>query len=333
MIPAPHRDREAESTTNNLPKVTFAVLNYNRSERVVATISEAMDSDYPAELLHVLLLDNGSTDESVNEVATRFSDRVDIYRSRQNIGPVLRNRALLRGGSDYVLIFDDDCSPESPGLFRRAVEYLEENEAIGALCFCCVNRHSGEVEFGHPGSAYRKKLDNATYDGVYVVGGGMLFRRSAIMKIEGYDERLGFGGEEYDLAMDLLRHRVNIVYRTDMRILHDQAPRATPPIRAHELDMRNNIWISFSRFPLLLSIPIAKFHIARRLISAIRSGDRGRRRGYLRGVRSGFSGLLPFLRTRRPVSYSALWRYRHWFLQMFTARPLFPGRNRLERNS
>ena len=315
------------------PSATFAVLNYNRSSRVVETIRVVLQSDYPSASLQVLLLDNASTDRSVELVGRAFEGQVETYRSRQNIGPVLRNRALLRGGTDYVFMFDDDCTPESPDLIGRAIAYLEENRSIGAICFSCVNRHTGSVEFGHPGTAYRTRLDEVTWEGVYVVGGGMLFRRSALFGLEGYDERLGFGGEEYDLAMELLRNDVRIVYRSDMRIVHDQAPRSTPAVRANELDMRNNIWISFRRFPVLLSIPVALVHISRRLLSALRDPGSTRRHGYLRGVRSGLVGLIPMVQTRRPVTYRTLWRYRHWFLQMFAARPLLKRRDRVSGRS
>ena len=325
-----HTTDQLNVAKGSAPSATFAVLNFNRSVRVVKTIKSVLNSDYPSSSLQVLLLDNASTDNSVDAVNQTFGSLVDIYRSRQNIGPVLRNRALLRGGTDYIFMFDDDCQPESSDLIKRSIEYLEQNQAIGAICFSCVNRHSGEVEFGHPGSAYRARLDEYTWDGVYVVGGGMLFRRSALFGIDGYDERMGFGGEEYDLAMDLLRHNVRVVYRSDMRIVHDQAPRSTPPTRANELDMRNNIWISFTRFPFPLSVPIAIAHVSRRVATTLKETNHTKRTGYLRGIRSGVAGLAPMLRTRRPVTYRTLWRYRHWFLQMFAAKPLVRRSGRIE---
>lgn len=314
------------SDPQDLPPITVAILNFNRPAEAERTIRTVLDSDYPPDRLHVILLDNASTDGSAELIEGFFGDRIEILRNHPNIGPVARNRALLGSGGTYVFLFDEDCYPETPQTLRRAVEFLESESGFGALCFCCINRRTGMVEFGHPGNAFRAVTDNGTWDGVYVIGGGMAFRSAAIGGIEGYDERLRFGGEEYDLAMELIRSRVSIAFRCNLRIVHDESVRAEPPIRSRELDMRNNIWISFRRFPLLLSPMIATLHIMRRLLSALRAGNRTQLRGYLRGIRSAFARLPEFIATRRPVSYRQLYSYRYWFLQMFLSRPLFGHR-------
>ena len=309
-----------------LPPITVAVLNFNRPAEAERTIRVVLDSDYPSDRLRVVLLDNASTDGSADLLEGIFGDRIEIIRNHPNIGPVARNRALLGAVGTYVFMFDEDCYPESPQTLRKAVEFLESESNFGALCFCCINRRTGLVEFGHPGTAFRTATGDGTWEGVYVIGGGMAFRSAAIEGIEGYDERLRFGGEEYDLALELIRNQVAIAFRRDLRIIHDESVRAEPAIRSRELDMRNNIWISFRRFPLLLSPIIAVLHITRRILSALRAGNRTQLRGYLRGVRSAFARLPEFLATRRPVSYRQLYSYRYWFLQMFLSRPLFGHR-------
>ena len=330
MMPSVGADREDLSTVrpdgHDLPPITVAVLNFNRPAEAERTIRSVLDSDYPSDRLHVLLLDNASTDGSAELIEGIFGDRIEILRNHPNIGPVARNRALLGAAGTYVFMFDEDCYPESSQTLRKAVEFLESEPGFGALCFCCVNRRTGMVEFGHPGNAFRTTTEDGTWDGVYVIGGGMAFRSASIEGIEGYDERLRFGGEEYDLAMELIRARVAIAFRRDLRIVHDEAVRAEPPIRSRELDMRNNIWISFRRFPLLISPIIASLHITRRVLSALRAGNRTQLRGYLRGIRSAVARLPEFLATRRPVTYRQLYSYRYWFLQMFLSRPLFGHR-------
>ncbi len=319
--------RETGTSGGELPPVSVAVLNYNRPAEAERTIGLLLDSDYPSDRLRVILLDNASTDGSADLIEQRFGDRIEIIRNYPNIGPVARNRAILDRSEAYAFMFDEDCYPEDRHTLRRVVEFLESEPEWGALCFCCVNRGTGEVEFGHPGSAYRRMTPNGTYDGVYVVGGGMAFRCSAIEGIEGYDERLRFGGEEYDLAMELLRNDVSIAFRPDFRIIHDESVRAEPPIRARELDMRNNIWISFRRFPLLLAPIVASIHAIRRILTALRTGNRSALRGYLRGIWSALPRLHEFVASRRPVGYRQLWSYRYWFLQMFLHRPLFTRRS------
>ncbi len=311
---------------DRIPTVLFAFLNFNRGERAVASIRSVLQSTWPAEKLDILLLDNASTDNSVYLVEEAFGERVRIEQSPVNIGPVLRNRAILSQGSDYVFMFDEDCRPDSTDFVERAVSFMEGEREFGALCFACLNTHTGEREFGHPGGAYRRRLNDQTYEGIYVVGGGMMFRSDALLRTDGYDERIGFGGEEYDLAMELMHKEIPIAFRSDLVVLHDQAPRSSTPLRAWELDMRNNIWISLGRFPLLIAPVVALTHIARRLYTALSTGDRTRLTGTLRGIYSGVIGAPGFLRTRRPVRFSSLFDHRYWTLQMFVGRPLFKKR-------
>lgn len=316
--------------SNPVPSLTLAVLSYNRAAETVRTLRRLLETDYRGDRLRVVLIDNASTDNTAELVEQTFGPRVEILRNAPNIGPVARNRGMLRAETDYVFTFDEDCHPDSPETIRRVVDFLEAHPDLGALCFCCVNAHTGQIEFGHPGTGYRRRDREGTYEGMYLIGGGMAFRRSALHGSQGYDERLRFGGEEYDLALELLRGGVAIAFREDLRILHNEAPRAEGSIRAFELDMRNNIWISVRRFPALLVLPVTLLHITRRLLAALGDRDRRRLRGYLRGIRTAFARLPEFLATRRAVPLSRLLDHRHWLLQMFLARPLFPGRGRDE---
>ena len=321
------------SQKRRVATVMVALLNYNRGSRAVESIRSVFSGTFDPERLTVVLLDNASTDDSIELVAGEFGSDVQIWTSRVNIGPVLRNRAILSNSTDYVIMLDEDCRPESDDMISRAVEFMESHTEYGALCFACRNAHTGQREFGHPGTAFSRMVDDNLFEGVYVIGGGMMFRSSAMAATTGYDERLGFGGEEYDLAMEMIRHGVKIAFRKDLVILHDQAPRSTTPVRSWELDMRNNIWISLGRFPLALAPVVATLHVLRRLISGASARNTMQLRGYLRGVRTGLRSGLKFVRTRRPVPVARLFEYRHWAAQMFVGRPLFTARAARQRSN
>lgn len=304
---------------NDLPSSAIAVLNYNRASEAITTLAAFDRIDYPADKLTLILLDNASTDNSIEQVTQRFGDRVEILRLDQNIGPVARNRAMLTRDETYVFVFDEDCRPEHPGTIRDVVRFMEENREFGALCFACYNPHLGIREYGHPGTIYRRALPNGAFEGMYVIGNGMCFRSSMIQTTEGYDERLLWGGEEYDLALELLYHDIPIAFHPDFLLIHHHAPRAHSSKRSWELDMRNNLWISFRRFPLVLTLPVAFFHISRRLVTSAIKGDRIKLAGFLRGLRSGFARLPEFIATRKPVPIRKFIPHAKWFVQMFYA--------------
>ena len=310
---------EAAGVRAPLPSVAIGILNFNRAAETIDAITSALQVDYPPDRLTVILLDNASVDDSVDRVADTFGSRVEVVRLQQNLGPVARNRVMLTREEEYVIVLDEDCRLEDPSTVRRVVDFLASHREFGALCFACWNPYLRIFEYGHPGDHYRRRHPDGTYEGMYVIGGGMVFRTSAIAGIEGYDERLVWGGEEYDLGLELLRHDIAIAYRRDFALEHRQAPRAYTSVRTMEFDMRNNIWISLRRFPLPFGLLFAAIHIARRLLSAGLKRDRNRLRGYLRGIRSAMSRLPEFLSTRKPISYQQMWTNRKWIIQMFYA--------------
>lgn len=301
------------------PRLVVGILTFNRIDRLLRTLDLIAAHDYDPDRIEVVLLDNASTDGTSERVAERFGASVSVIRSDWNRGPVFRNALLLSRRGDYVVIFDDDCVPASPTTLRQAVRILEERPHFDALCFRSRNVATGKFEFGHPGGIGQEYFDDGSVEGMYVVGGGMLFRSSDITGIEGYDERMTFGGEEYDLALELLRSEIRILWHPEVVIDHHEEPRAESSIRGTELDMRNNIRIAVRRFPAILVPFVLAAHILRRLLAASIRRDSVRLRGYLRGVRSGFSGIGRFVRTRRPVSVGQLFEHRRWTLGMFAA--------------
>ncbi|MGE3801979.1 MAG: glycosyltransferase family 2 protein [Candidatus Kapaibacterium sp.] len=303
----------------NLPSIAVGVLNYNRADEVVDALRTLSAINYPTEQLHLILLDNASSDNSVERTVEEFGDRVEILQMKRNIGPVARNYVMLNRSEDYVFMFDEDCRPEHPDTIANVVKFMEAEPEFGALCFSCWNPRLGIREFGHPGTHYRKRWPGGTYEGMYVIGAGMCFRRSAVEKIEGSDERLFWGGEELDLGLELLRNDIRIAFHLDFVLVHNQARQAHTSKRAAELDMRNNIWIAVRRFPLLLSPLVLFFAVGRRIGIAILKRDTIRLTGYLRGVHSALVRLPEFLATRRPVRFAQLIAHRRWFKQMFYA--------------
>src|SRR3954451_13295931 len=91
-----------------LPRVTLAILAYNRRDAVCDTLRKMLeDLDYPGEL-EPIVVDNASTDGTHELIAKEFPD-VDVIRTERNLGASAWNRALAAGTGDWFLILDDDC--------------------------------------------------------------------------------------------------------------------------------------------------------------------------------------------------------------------------------
>ncbi len=87
-------------------KVTVAVITYNRERILEECLSAIKSLNYPD--YEVMVVDNRSTDGSVNLVREKFPE-VKVLEMGENRGPnPARNAAMLKSRANYVFLIDDD---------------------------------------------------------------------------------------------------------------------------------------------------------------------------------------------------------------------------------
>ncbi|MCG8409388.1 MAG: glycosyltransferase family 2 protein [Phycisphaerales bacterium] len=124
-----------------LPSVTVVIPAFNEGELVRSSILSAAGSRYPPNRLEILVIDDGSTDDTwrhIRAAVRKVRDRVRIKAMRQprNMG---KRQALHRGfqrarGEVYVTI--DSDSMLEPDSLRNAVSPLVRDPAIGCVAGC-----------------------------------------------------------------------------------------------------------------------------------------------------------------------------------------------------
>lgn len=300
----------------NLPTVVVGILSYNRVDEVLTTIDILLRSDYPADLLRILVLDNDSADGTVESVRSRYADRVEVLPLTENRGAITRNRAILDRDEQFIAIFDEDCAPAHMDTLGRAVGLLVRNPDLGGLAFYSVNAVTGRPECPSWKRISRRRLQGGGFEGVFVTGNGMLFRRDAIRRTGGYDERIFWGSEEFCFALELLYHDVAIAFDPTITLVHRRAPRAIPSAGVLEAEARNNIWAPFLHFPFPLAIMTAIAHTGRRLLHALIYSRPHGVSAVIRGIRQALRGLPDILSTRKPIPVRKLAGHNRWFFDM-----------------
>ena len=112
--------------------VRLVVLNYNGGDLTLRCLEHLHRLDWPAERLEVVVVDNASTDGSVERVAQAFPG-VEIRRNAENGGFPANNLALRDlDGIDYVGLVNNDAFVD-PGWLAALVATLEEDPAVGAV--------------------------------------------------------------------------------------------------------------------------------------------------------------------------------------------------------
>lgn len=133
------------------PNVLAAVMTYNRHallRRCLRAIGEQT-----LRPRSVLLLDNGSTDGTVEMVRTEFPE-VQVHQTGENLGSAGAIREALRvaleAEPDYIWFFDDDAVPFPSCLetLLREMQSLEQDVRLGALRPMVRDPRTGEVGGG-----------------------------------------------------------------------------------------------------------------------------------------------------------------------------------------
>ena len=111
-------------------KVTCSILCYNYGRFLARAIESCLQQEPGPFQLKILVIDDGSTDETP-EVCARYAGRIRVSRSaNQGFGASL-GRGLLEAGGDYVCFLDAD-DYFHPAKVRSLVPYMERGDLFVA---------------------------------------------------------------------------------------------------------------------------------------------------------------------------------------------------------
>jgi len=201
----------------SIPKVTVIIPHFNGEvilRRCLLSLKQTVYSDY-----EILVVDNGSSDNSIKMVRTNFPD-VHIATSKTNLGFAGGcNLGIITSKSPYVVLLNNDTEV-TPHWLDRMVNVMDTDPAVGAVQPKMLSFHNrkrfdycgaagGEIDiFGYPFARGRifesLEIDNGQYDTspaqiFWATGAATLLRRSALEKVGLLEETFFAHMEEIDL--------------------------------------------------------------------------------------------------------------------------------------
>jgi GT2 family glycosyltransferase len=206
-----------------VPRVTTVVVTRDRRSE--------LERSLPHHQSPVVLVDNGSSDGSVEMVRERFP-LVYVVELARNEAAVARNIGVEAAPTAYVAFADDD-SWWAPGALDRAADLLDASPRVGLVAGRIL---VGEEERLDPASATMaaSPLRPPDLPGPAVrgfVACGSVVRRSAFRAAGGFDPVVRFPGEEARLAYDLAAYGWELVYADDV-VAHHHPSSLRPPSEA-----------------------------------------------------------------------------------------------------
>lgn len=113
------------------PLVTVFMPVYNSEQYIKEAVESILNQTYKN--LEIILVDDGSTDRSIEIIKSYKDDRIRLIQNEKNMGiPYTRNVGLKEAKGKYIAIMDSD-DIATPKRIERQVDYLEKNPDIDAV--------------------------------------------------------------------------------------------------------------------------------------------------------------------------------------------------------
>jgi GT2 family glycosyltransferase len=236
-----------------VPRISAIVVSYNTRDDLLRCL-EALQAATGA-ALETIVVDNGSTDGSVDAVRARFPD-VRAIANAANLGFARANNLGLRAArGEFVLVVNSDCEVR-PGAVAALCAILETRPEVAIAGPRTVGSDGGpQVSFGPSltpvaewrqgrlvrgvkagdAAALRRAAALAAHEQEpeWVSASCFLARRSALEAVGGFDESFFLYEEDVDLCLRVRLAGGRILYTPAAEVVHHLGrSMARAPVRA-----------------------------------------------------------------------------------------------------
>jgi cellulose synthase/poly-beta-1,6-N-acetylglucosamine synthase-like glycosyltransferase len=209
-----------------LPSVAIVVPCFNESTTVRGTVNSLLALDYPANLLEILIVDDGSTDDTLQIVQDFRSDsRVRIFSKGNGGKHTAMNIGLENTQAEFIGCLDADSSVAPDALLK--VMPVFNDSRVAAVTPCILVREPATLLQHMQNVEYRLSIFNrfilAAIGSAFITPGPFsFFRASVVRKLGGW--RYAHSTEDMEMA---LRMQLDgwLIANAPSAIVHTSTPR------------------------------------------------------------------------------------------------------------
>ena len=184
--------------------VSVIVLTYNSENTIKKCLDSIFNQTYKN--FELIILDDGSTDNTIKMINSYKDSRIKIYRNNKNLGIAKsRNVALSKCNSRLIFFTDSDCIVTANWL-ETGVKKIGNNDII-----------TGWLLYENEIPSFR---DRAVWGKDMFYTSNLGFKKSSMDKVKGFDERFAMFTEDKDICYRILKNGGKKVYCPDMIVIH-----------------------------------------------------------------------------------------------------------------
>ena len=224
-----------------MEKISFIILSYNSEKYLYECISSILTiKSYD---IHIYIIDNGSTDKSVEIIEKFDSNNITLVKLDKNYGTTIsRNKGLhLIKNTDYVCILDSDTVINEKAI-KIMTQYLSKNINVGIVGPGMKNNEGIQTPYRKfptwtiklykaiPIKSLNKKGEKLEKYNVndltdefncdYLISACWMLRYDTYKKLGDLDERIFYSLEDVVYCMRAKKNGYKIVHLRKAQIIH-----------------------------------------------------------------------------------------------------------------
>lgn len=226
--------------------VSVITLNWNRKQDVLRTLESIRQQTYSP--MEVLVVDNGSTDGSVQQIRSEHPG-VEVVELPRNVGVQGYNEGIARAHGDCVLLIDNDMDLLQTNTLERIVDYFALNPKLGAAALQVRDQSRVQLSPNNPKFWEEKGDDDRGYPCSTFDGGGVAFRKTVLDQVGGYLPQFFVYHSEVDLSTRIWDAGFDIRYFPAIAVCHRESPVARNQAMQTFYATRNFLWYVWIYYP------------------------------------------------------------------------------------
>lgn len=259
---------------DTFPLVAIIVLTWNQRDLTLDCLTSLSEMNYPADRLQIIVVDNGSSDDTAAAVRERFPHAI-VLENDDNLGFAEGNnvgiRYALQGEAEYIMLLNNDTVVDRQmlavliqtaeldplvGVVTPKIYYFDDPKRIWCAG-ASVNWKSGNIT-RLQAEQIDGSLDGTPSDVDFASGCAICCKRRTVEEIGFLDPRFYFYFEETDWCMRARAAGWRISYEPRAQVWHHISATIGTSSPATDYYMTRNVLLFLSKnlsgLPRLLTL-------------------------------------------------------------------------------
>ena len=218
-----HKNESEKCQKEFYNNISIVVLNYNNKGIIDRCIDSLLryNKRYSYE---IIIVDNKSTDGSLEQIKTKYKDKIKIVENEKNGCSSGRNLGVKNATKEYIIFLDSDQWAMNKYWIEPYFEILNKVPNVGLIGWAAgwFNKY-GKAYHVVDSFAYRYMPQSGLCrkDIGYLGSGGMMIKKELFDKVEGFD--LFYDPtcyEDTDLSLKIRNEGLEIYYCPYLGVMH-----------------------------------------------------------------------------------------------------------------